>query len=205
MEQRLTTQQLNQIVGEVSRLANRQQEELDRSEVQKILQELNLPPELLDEAMIQVQRKEALARQRKRNTGIAITSIAALAILVVGTSLFFQNKATSIAKITASQARITLAQDAGENLQTVSKGSALVYRVTLSDAPVGEKLNLTCNWVDSTGGIAHTNQFDTKSITTPSWNTQCRYQIPVGAAPGNWKVQISVGDRSLKQAPFVVQ
>ena len=42
MEQRLTTQQLNQIVGEVGRLANRQQEELDRSEVQKILQELNI-------------------------------------------------------------------------------------------------------------------------------------------------------------------
>jgi hypothetical protein len=38
MEQRLTTQQLNQIVGEVERLANRQQDELNRSEVEKILQ-----------------------------------------------------------------------------------------------------------------------------------------------------------------------
>ena len=113
MEQRLTTQQLNQIVGEVGRLANRQQAELDRSEVEKILQELNLPSELLDEAMVQVQRKEALAHQRKRNLGIAIASVTALVILVVGTSLFFQNKATSIAKVIASQDRVTLVQDGG--------------------------------------------------------------------------------------------
>jgi hypothetical protein len=205
MEQRLTTQQLNQIVGEVGRLANRQQAELDRSEVQKILQELNLPPELLDEAIVQVQRKEALARQRKRNTGIAIAGIIALVMIAAGTNLFFQTKATSIAKITASQDRITLAQDAGENLQTVSKGSELAYRVTLSDAPIGEKLNLTCNWVDPTGVITHTNRFETRNITTSTWNTQCRYQIPLGAAPGNWKVQIFLGDRSLKQADFAVK
>ena len=88
MEQRLTTQQLELIVGEVGRLANRQQDELDRSEVQKILVELNLPPELLDEAMIQVQRKEALARQRKRNIGIAIASVTAL-VIVSGSGQIF--------------------------------------------------------------------------------------------------------------------
>jgi hypothetical protein len=88
MERRLTTEQLELIVGEVGRLADRQQAELDRSEVQKILQELNLPPELLDEAMVQVQRKEALARQQQRNRRIAIASIAALVIIVAGTGLF---------------------------------------------------------------------------------------------------------------------
>jgi hypothetical protein len=205
MEQRLTTQQLNQIVGEVERLANRQQDELDRSEVQKILQELNLPPELLDEAMVQVQRKEALAQQRKRNLGIAIASVAALIILVAGTSLFFQNQANSIAKIKVSQARITLAQDGGENLSSVNKGADLTYRVRLDDAPVGEKLNLTCNWLDPAGSIAHTNRYATKNITTPVWNTQCRYQLPASAASGGWKVQILVGDRSIQQAPFEVK
>jgi hypothetical protein len=204
MEQRLTTQQLDSIVGEVGRLANRQQAELNRSQVEEILQELNLPPELLDEAMIQVQRKEALAREQKRNTGIAIASITALVILVAGTSLFFQNKAATIAKINVSQDRITLVQDGGENLNPVNKGSEIVYRVTLNDAPIGDKLNLTCNWLDAAGKIAHTNRYETKNITTPVWNTACRYQIPSGASTGAWKVQILVGDRLLKQAPFMV-
>ena len=204
MEQRLTTQQVEQIVGEVGRLANRQETELDRSQVLEILQELNLPPALLDDAMIQVQRKEALARQRKRNQGIAIASIASLVILVAGTGLFFQNKAATIAKINVGQDRITLAQDGGQNLNTVNKGSEIAYRATLNDAPIGQRLNLTCNWIDPTGKIAHTNHYETKNITTSVWNTACRYQIPSGANSGTWKVQIITGDRLLKQSPFMV-
>jgi hypothetical protein len=204
MEQRLTTQQLDRIVGEVGRLANRQQEELDRSQVETILQELNLPPELLDEAMIQVQRKEALARQHNRNLGIAIASVTALVILVSGTSVFFQNKAATISKLNVSQDRITLVQDGGENLNSVTKGSEIVYRVTLNDAPIGEKLNITCNWLDPAGKVMHTNRYETKNITTPVWNTACRYQMPLSVATGAWKVQIRVGDRLLKQAPFSV-
>jgi hypothetical protein len=204
MEQRLTTQQLNQIVGEVERLANRQQDELDRSEVEKILQELNLPPELLDEAMIQVQRKEALAKQRKRNIGIAIAGIVALVMVVVGVNIFSQNQASSIAKVIATQDRITLAQDNGENLRSVDRGTEIVYRVTLDRAPVGEKLSLTCNWLDPTGKVTHTNRFETKNITTSVWNTQCRYQLPVNVATGAWQVQIQLGDRTLQKSPFTV-
>jgi hypothetical protein len=204
MEQRLTTQQLEQIVGEVGRLAHRQQAELDRTQVQEILQELNLPPELLDEAMIQVHRKEALAKERKRNTGIAIAGITAVAIMLAGTSLFFQNQTAKLSNITVSQDRVTLVQG-GENSTIIPKGSDVVYRVTLNDAPVNEKLNLTCNWLNPQGQITHTNRYDTKNITTAVWNTQCRYQLPISAATGNWKVQILVGDRLLKQAPFEVQ
>jgi hypothetical protein len=204
MEQRLTTQQLERIVGEVGRLANRQQDELDRSEVEKILVELNLPPELLDEAMIQVQRKEALAKQRKRNIGIAIAGITALVMLVAGTSLFFQDRVSTIAKVIATQDRITLAQDNGENLRSVDRGTEIAYRVTLDNAPVGEKLSLTCNWLDPTGKVAHTNRFETKNITTSVWNTQCRYQLPVNVVAGAWQVQIQLGDRTLQKSPFTV-
>ncbi len=204
MEQRLTTQQLELIVGEVGRLANRQQDELDRSEVQKILVELNLPPELLDEAMIQVQRKEALAKQRKRNIGIAIASVAALVMVVVGVNIFSQNRASSIAKVIATQDRITLAQDNAENLRSVDRGTEIAYRVTLDNAPVGEKLSLTCNWLDPTGKVVHTNRFETKNITTSVWNTQCRYQLPVNVATGAWQVQIQLGDRTLQKSPFTV-
>jgi hypothetical protein len=204
MEQRLTTQQLEQIVGEVGRLAHRQQAELDRTQVQEILQELNLPPELLDEAMIQVQRKEALAKERKRNTGIAIAGIIAVVIMFAGTSLLFQNQTAKLEKITVSQDRVTLIQD-GESSTPIKQGSEISYQVTLNDAPINGKLNLTCNWLNPQGQITHTNRYDTKNITTAVWKTQCRYQIPTSAATGAWKVQILAGDRLLKQAPFEVK
>jgi hypothetical protein len=203
MEQRLTTQQLEQIVGEVGRLAHRKQAELDRSQVQEILQELNLPPELLDDAMIQVQRKEALSRARKRNLGIAIAGVTVVAVMLVGTNLLFQNQAAKLTKIYVTQDRITLVQN-GENLTKVSKGVEITYRVTLSEAPIDQKLNLTCNWLDPQGQVSHANRYDTKNITTPIWNTTCRYQIPTDAMLGNWKVRILVGDRLLKQTSFEV-
>lgn len=204
MEQRLTTQQLEQIVGEVGRLAHRQEAELNRTQVQEILQELNLPPELLDEAMIQVQRKEALARERKRNTGIAAVGIAAVAVMFIATNLSIQNQNAKIAKITTSQDRIVLAQS-GENSTTIDRGVEVSYQVTLQDAPINQKLNLSCNWLNPQSQITHTNRYDTKNITTAVWKTQCRYQIPADAATGAWKVQILAGDRLLKQAPFKVK
>jgi hypothetical protein len=203
MEQRLTTQQLEQIVGEVGRLAHRQQAELDRSQVQEILQELNLPPELLDDAMIQVQRKEALTRARKRNLGMAIAGVVVVALILVGTNVLFQQQAAKLTKIYVTQDRITLIQN-GENLTKVSKGSEIAYRVTLGEAPIDQKLNLTCNWLDPQGQVIHTNRYDTKNITTPIWNTTCRYQIPASAISGSWKVKMLVGDRLLKQTSFEV-
>jgi hypothetical protein len=205
MEKRLTTQQLTQVVGEVERLANREQEELDRSEVQKILLELNLPPELLDDAMIQISRKEALVQQRQRTIKMAIAGAVVGSLLVIGALLFLQNKSQTISKVSASRDRITLTPDQGQNLKIVNKGNELSYQVTLSDAPVGDKLALNCNWLDPTGRVAHSNRFETKNITTPVWNTQCRYQLPLDAPNGAWQVQIKTGDRLIKQAPFDVK
>jgi hypothetical protein len=204
MEQRLTTQQLEQIVGEVGRLAYRQQAELDRSQVQEILQELNLPPELLDDAMIQVQRKEALVKEQKRNRGIAIAGVSLIAIALIGNSWLLQNQAAKLTKIYVTQDRITLVQN-GENLTKISKGTEIAYRVTLSNAPIDQKLNLTCNWLDPQGQVSHINHYDTKNITTSIWNTTCRYQIPASANAGNWNVQILTGDRLLKQTSFEVK
>ncbi len=205
MEKRLTNQQLTQIVGEVERLANRDQEELERSEVQKILLELNLPPELLDDAMIQISRKEALAKQRQRTIGMAIAGAVVGCMIVVGSLLFLQNKSQTLSKVSASSDRLTLGTDQATDLRVVSKGSELTYRVTLNEAPVGEQLALNCDWRDPNGKIAHSNSFETKNITTPVWNTQCRYQLPNNAPGGAWQVQIKTGERLIKQAPFDVK
>ena len=61
MSDRLTDEQLGKIVAEASRLS--QQNELDTEQVKQVLTELNLSPDLLDDAMVQLQRREALAVQ----------------------------------------------------------------------------------------------------------------------------------------------
>ena len=71
MENRLTQAQLTQIVSEVQRLSNVRESELNSAEVTQILQELGLPTELLDEALIQLQRREALDEPQRRTRGRA--------------------------------------------------------------------------------------------------------------------------------------
>lgn len=67
MNQRLTPEQLNKVIAEAQRLQQNREQELDPEQVQQILQELNLPPELLDEALTQVHRRQALEAEKKRN------------------------------------------------------------------------------------------------------------------------------------------
>ncbi|MFN9616127.1 MAG: DUF3859 domain-containing protein, partial [Dolichospermum sp.] len=67
MNQSLNQEQLNQIIAEVQTLQLRQEAELDQQQVREILQDLNLPPELLDEALIQIRRKQALQVQERRH------------------------------------------------------------------------------------------------------------------------------------------
>ena len=67
MNQPLNQEQLNQIIAEVQTLQLRQESELNQQQIKEILQDLNLPPELLDEALIQIRRKQALEVQQSRN------------------------------------------------------------------------------------------------------------------------------------------
>jgi hypothetical protein len=61
------------------------------------------------------------------------------------------------------------------------------YRVTLANAPFGQKLSLSCNWVDPNGNIVHQNNYQTKEIKTLIWNTFCRYTIGSSAPTGKWQ------------------
>lgn len=207
MKQRLTQVQLEQVVAEVQRLSERQQAELDAEQVKGILQELNLPPELLEEAILQLHRREALVEQQRRRRWIVGSVIGLIALLLLGVTLFTQSQQQLLTRVTAERDRITLVQDDGGDLSTVLRqtNGEVVYRVTLSDAPVGQKLSLSCNWMDSNGQIVHQNRYQTKEITTPVWNTICRHTIGSAAPVGTWKVQMLLGDRLLSDATFVVK
>jgi hypothetical protein len=207
MEQRLTETQLQQVVAEVQQLSLRQESELSAVQVREILQELNLPPELLEDALIQLHRREALKVQQQRNRWIWAGSLLALVLIVLGTTLSIQQQHKMLNNVTAQRDRITLVQDDGGNLSTISRqaNGEVFYRITLSNAPVGEKLALSCQWSDPTGQIVHQNRYQTKEINSPIWNTVCRHTIGSAAPVGTWKVQAFVGDRLLSDATFDVK
>jgi len=207
MEQRLTDVQLEKVVAEVQRLSQRQQAELAPEQVREILRELNLPPEFLEEAMVQLDRREALAVQQKRDRWIIGGFVGLIFLSVIGFLVFTQNQQQMTARVTAQRDRVTLNQDNGGNLNTIRRqnGGEIFYRITLSDAPVGQRLSLSCNWIDPSGQIVHQNRYQTKEITTPIWNTFCRHQLGSEMPVGTWKVEAFLGDRRLSDATFEVQ
>ena len=207
MENRLTQTQLKQIVAEVERLSNLREAELSSEEVTQILQELSLPPELLNEALIQLQRREALAQQQRRNRwivgGLAAAAVGAIAI----TGFYIQQNGQAIDRVSIQQNRITSVQDDGGNLTVISrkKNPEIFYRVTLKDAPIGKKLSLSCDWIDPSGQIVKQNRYQTREIDKPIWNTQCRYQIGNAAATGNWQVKMFLENRAIGSTSFQVK
>ena len=170
MNQPLNQEQLNQIIAEVQTLQLRQESELNQQQIKEILQDLNLPPELLDEALIQIRRKQALEVQQSRNKLIGFV-VATSVIIGIGLTVFFhQQKSSLLANISAQQDKITLTSN-NENLKNISRqaNSELVYRVTLKNAPIGKKLNLSCNWIDPNGQVVKQNQYQTREIKTSVW------------------------------------
>ena len=207
MTQRLTQEQLSQIVTEVEGLQVRREAELDQQQIREILQELNLPPELLDEALIQLNRRQALEIQQRRNRWITSGVVAVLVIAIASTIFFMQQQNSTLSGVSAQQDRLTLEQNSGGDLKTVSRQTnpEVSYRVTLKDAPLGKKLALSCNWIDSSGQIVKQNNYQTREINTSVWDTQCRYTINSAATVGNWKVQMFLEGRLLSDETFEVK
>jgi hypothetical protein len=207
MTQRLTQEQLAQIVTEVEGLQVRREAELDQQQVKEILQELNLPPELLDEALIQLNRRQALEVQQRRNRWITSGVVAVLVILSASTIFFIQRQNSALSRVSAQQDRITLVSNTGGDLKTISRQTnpEILYHVTLKDAPLGKKLALSCNWSDPSGQIVKQNSYKTREINTPVWDTQCRYTINPAATVGNWKVQMLLEGRQISDETFEVK
>ncbi|MEH2112064.1 DUF3859 domain-containing protein [Nostoc sp.] len=207
MAQRLTQEQLSQIVTEVQGLQLRRDAELDQQQVREILQELNLPPELLNEALIQLNRRQALEVQQRRNRWITFGVVAVVVVVIASTIFFMQQQNSALSRVSAQQDRITLGQNSSENLKTISRQTnpEVLYHVTLKDAPLGKKLSLSCNWTDPSGQIVKQNNYQTREINTSVWDTQCRYTINSAANVGNWKVQMFLEGRQISDETFEVK
>jgi hypothetical protein len=207
MEKRLTQKQVSQIVAEVERLSQRRQSEIEVEELQQILQELNLPDDLLDEAVMQVYRKQALDNQKKRNRWI-VGGVMAVVLGAVAATFFVQQQHDSaLARIEVYDSRVGFRSNDSTNVKEINrqKTPEVFYNVTLQDAPVGKQVELGCNWLDPQREIAHQSIWKTKTIGKEVWNTYCRYQFKENAPTGNWIVQMTLGDEVIQSKQFVVK
>lgn len=138
-----------------------------------------------------------------------ITSgVVAVVVVVIASTIFFMQQQTStLSRVSAQQGRITLVQNGGGDLKTVSRQTnpEVSYRVTLKDAPLGKKLALSCHWIDPSGQIVKQNNYQTREINTSVWDTQCRYTINPAATVGNWKVQMFLEGRQISDETFEVK
>ena len=204
---RLTQAELDQVIAEIGKLSQRREAELDGEQVKQILQELNLPVDLLDDALVQLRRKQALAAERRRNRWIAAGVAAVLVGAIATTALFIPHRKSGHDQVSTEQSLVTLDQDDGRNLTVIDRQASpkAFYRVTLKQAPVGEKLPLTCDWIDPSGQVAHHNSYSTREINNPIWPTYCYYQFGPTSATGNWQVQMVLDGRILSTNPFIVK
>ncbi|WP_449417012.1 DUF3859 domain-containing protein [Phormidium nigroviride] len=207
MVPRLTETQLAQAIAEIEKLSQRRESELSPEQVREILQELNLPDELLEDAIAQLQRRKVLEQRQRRNRWIAIATTAVIIAAIALGVLFWQNWQQEIAQVVAGQDRIALSKTSGDNLSQVSRqtNSRIYYQVTLKNAPIDRQLSLQCDWIDPSGQIVHQGRYQTRTIATPIWNTYCFYNLDSASPQGNWEVRMSLDGRILSTQPFTVQ
>ena len=110
------------------------------------------------------------------------------------------------AAVTATDARLTLADDDGGNMKSVNRDDKqeIWLRVTLQNAPVGKTLTLDCDWIDPAGKVVHRNHYTTKEIDKPVWPTHARFQFGAASPLGKWTVKLSHEGRTLKSLSFDV-
>lgn len=205
MDTRITQTQLAQVVAEVGQSKQRDKEL--SLQVKQVLQELNLPDDLLDDALVQLTRRKALIRQQKRiwliGSAIATTLIGATAAAMI----FHQQYQQEIARIAVTQNRVTLTKNSQTNIGEIDrqKNSQVFYQVTLKDVPLGDRLGLTCDWINPTGQVVQQSNYQTQPIEKSSWTTYCFYRLDRRSAVGVWQVQMSLEGRFLSRQTFVVK
>lgn len=206
MDTRLTQAQLSQVVAEVDRLSQIRDAELDREQVKQILQELNLPDDLLDDALVQIRRREALAQQKQRHKIVISTLIIMVVGLMAMLAIVHQKQQNRIAQIAAIQDIVTLKNSANSVAQfDRQKDVQVFYRVTLKNPPVNDHLSVSCNWIDPTGQTVHQSRYQTQEITRSPWTTFCYAPLTPQSNPGTWTVKMSIAERPISEQTFVVK
>jgi len=222
MNDQLTESQVARVVAEVTRQAQlrdqEQRQTLEREQVVQILDELKLPVELLDPAMIELKRREAeaeldarydeaLAKKRRRTFLLVGSVVAVLLVVVLVFGGMWELRRRELAAVTAIDGgRITYSGEGGEALGVVARnGGEIFYRVTLEKVPLSRSLSMKCNWIDPSGRVVKQNSWETRTTDKSVWATSCRTTLGESAAAGTWAVEMLLGDRVVSKTGFKVE
>ena len=207
MKSQLNEKQWNQAVAEVTRLAQEREDEQTQREITaQVLQEMQLPTDLLDDAVQQVHYREALAKQRRQRLWLSVAGVALLLVIVISVWSWSSSRSAAFARIQSDPGRVTRTVDPGATLATVTAdGQEVFFHATLRDVPLGEKLKLSCDWFDATGKVFHQSRWETRATDKAVWETQCRCQLGNAVPKGTWKVEMKLGDRILTATDFKVE
>jgi len=138
---------------------------------------------------------------------IVLVLVALAIVSTWGTLHWIGGKNAAIDLVVVAQARLTLAEDHGENLSEIKSGSGAMvfYRVTLKDVPLGEKQLLHCAWIDPQGQRVWRRSYQTPTITSPVLQTDCKTEFGPASVPGTWTVEMYLQRRKLSQTSFRVR
>lgn len=203
-EHKIAERDMLRLVEEVSKLDSERQQMLDKSQVAKILDDLNLPSDLLNEALERLEYKKA--RERRQKAFKLNSTVVAIAAVAIGIAYGYIN-ATQVHqydKISASDARITISADSAEALASVKPGGTIFVHTVLHNVPVHKQLPLHAKWFTPDGNLFHENDWQTRDTTSSTWDTHAKVVIPDGAPSGKWMVQISVAGREVISKIFNV-
>ncbi len=131
----------------------------------------------------------------------------AVLLVIAGGYKLLAGRGEKLARLAASEARITLAIDDGGSLAEVNRDGnpEVYYRVVLSDVPLVGRLSLRCEWVDPDGRIARRNRYRTRFIYKNAWPTHCRQRFGGADRVGRWEVRMLMNDRVLSTSSFVLK
>ncbi|MCS6959507.1 MAG: DUF3859 domain-containing protein [Pseudanabaenaceae cyanobacterium SKYGB_i_bin29] len=205
MAEYIDPQQLNQVIAEIQKISSQREGSITVDQAREILRDMNLPDELLEEAILQVKRREAQKSQTLVNFLVIVGALLVVGIGIGGTFLFRRGQEAAIANVSSQASRVTIGSNKDQAVQVVNRPNEVVYRVTLTNAPIGQKLPMGCDWLNPQGTVVHQNRYQTKEVNKSIWNTQCKYQLSTSDSPGIWRVKMYVKGREVSSSTFEVR
>jgi hypothetical protein len=205
-EAKLTRRDLGEVIAEVDRIAQARADQLTEEEARAILRELDLPGELLEEAVRAVRKRTAEARERRKRIALGAAVLLVLAGGLAFVYVHHRHVAAARAVVTAQGAHVAAgSSDAAAATAFHRAGNPeIFFAVTLKDAPAGDALPLTCDWVAPDGAIARQNRWETKAIDRALWPTHCKHRIDASSPTGTWTVRMRQDGREIASAQFAV-
>jgi len=192
-------------VEEAARIQDREVSSLDHEQARDVLEELELPSALLEEARaaIQVRRIE----QRERANRVKLALLLGV-ILAAGVAIFgVRGLLASRARANVSNIHAVLLVEGNPISGPLSRSARpeVSLETVLAHTPEGDSLDLTCDWRGPGGDLRYQNHWQTKGIDKQAWPTHCRHRFGAADPSGAWSVEMKLNDRTLVTERFSLE